>query len=362
MEDAKRTLGFPPDSSPSASEVRDAYLQKAKVMHPDIGGDLEQMKELNVAKDILEGKARPTYDRRPETTSTRSRWDPPKADVITFDEAKAKADIPSGIQWLFVTDRQRGKSNWNSDESSNYESAFVAYGRTEQQHVFVGAYYRERHDFYIGGTENRDTWAIKSFKMPIRDAKEGINPAWLYGHVLSAFKDIGFNGRFNSKIFDAREWTFKEKLPTGATASIKHWLVNSGQVEGNASTVVKRKHIVSLRVNQSFDSKPGYYSSPFSFESSYFQLVLIINGKEYPLSERDWVAFAKTRLQGKFLTTAIFGQYYYQGSEKTLTRLRSGKIILGWMIHKFVDLPSDAIEILKAAEAQMKGTPYVAKS
>ncbi len=63
MEDAKAVLGFPPGSHPSPSEVNKAYKMKAVENHPDRGGSHEKMVEINVAKEILEGKRR--EDRTP---------------------------------------------------------------------------------------------------------------------------------------------------------------------------------------------------------------------------------------------------------------------------------------------------------
>ena len=60
MGDALETLGLPVGSSPTPQEVSKAYKDKAFKNHPDRGGDPTKMVEINVAKDILEGKERPT--------------------------------------------------------------------------------------------------------------------------------------------------------------------------------------------------------------------------------------------------------------------------------------------------------------
>jgi len=361
MEDAKTTLGFPPGSDPTSSEIKDAYLQKVKILHPDVGGDLEQMKALNVAKDILEGKARPTYDRRPSDPETQTtRWQPPKEKKITFEEAVSKGSIPSGVQWLFVTPMQRGPS-WSSDESSRGDSTFVAYGRTEQQHVFVGARHYTRHDYYLGGTNNEDIWIVQSIEIPIR-AEEGKTPSWLYGNVLKALKNMGFSGRYNSKVIDAQGWKLNDRLPAGSDISIKNWLVNSGQVEGDDSSVAGRKHVVGLITNRSFTEKPGFYEEAHNpgnfrdgkYHGDYYNITLDLDGRLYELSEKDFHRFSSVRLGGKKLLNVIFGDYHYDGSKKQLTRIKTGKKVLGWMAENLIDLPNEAIEILKAAEAQMK--------
>lgn len=56
VEDAKLVLGLPPGRTPSPVEIQKAYRSKALQNHPDRGGDPTKMVEINVAKEILEGK------------------------------------------------------------------------------------------------------------------------------------------------------------------------------------------------------------------------------------------------------------------------------------------------------------------
>ncbi len=74
MEEAKAVLGFPPGASPSPTEVNKAYKQKAVENHPDRGGSHEKMVEINVAKEILEGR------RREDRTPYRPSPSPPAVD------------------------------------------------------------------------------------------------------------------------------------------------------------------------------------------------------------------------------------------------------------------------------------------
>jgi hypothetical protein len=338
MADAKEVLGFPPDSDPTPQEIKEAYRSKAVKLHPDVGGDPKAMQDLNVAKDILEGKARPTYDRRDELP-LRTRWEPPKKKEVTFEEARSKANIPSGVVWQFVTPAQRSTS-WSSDESSQRDSSFVAYGRVDDQHVFVAYRNYTREDYYIGGTRNEDIWTMKAVKLSARK-DEALQPHWLYGNVVRSLKGIGFEGRFNSKVLDAKGWNLDNRLPSGTPISIKHWLVQSGQVLGTEPSVVSRKHVVELTISGSaFDEKQD--------------LILTLNGRPYTLSDNDRKKIRNTRYGGKNLLNVIFGDYYYDRSSKQLTRSKHGKKIIGWMATSLPDLPNEATEILKAAEAQMK--------
>lgn len=367
MEDARAKLGFPPGSNPTDNEVNRAFrdlIREDPTLHVDRGGDVEKFQELEVAKAILLGQARPTYDRRepgePESTGVeRVRWEPPKKKEVTFQEAESKAGIPGGVAWLFVTPRQRGKS-WSSDESSLSDATFVAYGRTDNKHVFVGANHYTKQDHFVGGTDNSDIWKIKSVEISIK-ADEGKNPAWLYGQVVKSLKGIGFDGRFNSKVIDAQGWSLDSKTPNGAEVSIKHWLVGSGQVAGDDAAVAGRKQVVELYIERSMTEKSGFYPKPRSrhdtgaYYGDYYRLSLILNGKPETLSEKDWLAFAAARFGGKTALEAVYGDYYYGGEKKQLTRLRQGKVIMQWMLDSLKDLSPDASTVLQAASGQMKG-------
>jgi hypothetical protein len=370
MEEAKATLGFPPDSRPSAGDIKSAYRQKALEAHPDRGGSDEAMKALNAAKDILEGKQRPSYDRSAPDPAYgggggTGTWTPPERKEVTFDEAKAKAGIPfTSIDWLFVTPYQRGKG-WMSDESTLSDRYFVAYGRKDKKHYFVVAHHHERAEYYVGATHNDNIWTIEALDYPIRnEEKESQNPAWLYRNVVKALKGAGFKGKFNSKVLNAEDWKFKSRLPTGSATSIKHWLVNSGQVSGDAASVANRKHVIEIKVESTRDdNKSGFYPEPKArhnfwdgkYWGEYWKVTLIINGKPFTLSKDDTQKFLGARYKGKSLTNAIFGDYIYGSKTKQLTRLRAAKQYLEWMTTRFDDLPKEAMDVLKAVLEQKGG-------
>ena len=371
LEEAKAKLGFPPGSNPTPQEVKEAYRRKALESHPDRGGDEDAIKEINVAKDILDGKARPTYDRRPsgpsrspwptEEQQTSKPYEQPKKKEVSFDDAKAKAGIPSGVDWLFVTPPQRGVG-YSSDEFHREDVAFVAYGRTANQHVFVGYKHEVYEQYFVGAGPGSDIWTIRSFEYPIKDeAKESQNPAWLYGNVVRALKELESKGKFNSKVLDAKGWKFGDRLPSGAATSIKHWLVGSGQVQGDAPSVAGRKQVVELQLDKSSfgEQKPGFWPQPKtranfwdgSYHGDYYKITVILNGKPYVLDEQD-----TTKFLGKIPLESIYGRYYYGGEKKNLTRMPKGKAIIEWMVQNF-SLPSEEAMVgLQAAADQMKGS------
>jgi hypothetical protein len=367
MEEAKKTLGLDPNATPSPDEVKEAHRKKVFELHPDRGGAHEDMVEVNVAKDILEGKARPSYSRSPSSPShepsapSGGHWSPPKKREVTFQEAESKASIPSGVEWLFVTPSQRGTS-WQSDESSQQDSSWVAYGRTSNQHVFVGARNFSKQSFYVGGGADDNIWTIRSFEFPIR-TDEGQNPAWLYGNVGKALKAVGFEGKFNSKVMDAKGWAFSSRTPSTSTTSIKHWLVGSGQVSGDAPSVAGRKQVVEFTFNKSYEHKPGYVPAPTSrsntwdgkYHGDYYMMAVILNGRKYELTDDETTKILGLKAGGKTFLDLMFGRYQYGGEKKNVTRMPKGKMIISWFAENLKSLPPDAIDVLKAATEQMKG-------
>jgi hypothetical protein len=142
-DQAKKILGFPPDYYPSEEEVKKRYHQKVIENHPDRGGDLDKMVEINVAKDVLTGKAQERW--RPEPSPERTKYKPPPRPEaaytvkgVPFAAAWSGAGIPSGTDWKFVSERV-----------SLYSKGFpsqpgcVLYGQTATLHVFCAVFKQE---------------------------------------------------------------------------------------------------------------------------------------------------------------------------------------------------------------------------
>lgn len=362
LEEAKTALGFPPTSAPSPGDIKSAWKTLAFKSHPDRGGDEETMKELNAAKDILLGKARPSYSRSspgyssPNYPSSGGEADwgdfQPKEhqyEVVTFEEAKAKSNLPSGVTWKFVTPMQSGRGGWSGDSSSKTSKAFVAYGVKDKQHVFAGASNSYDYSGFVGGGHTIDIWTIEVVQIPMKK-DEGKNPAWLYRNVVSTLKKLGLDAKFNSKVMDADGWKFKEKLPKGKGVSIKHWLVNSGEVSADDSSVAGRKQVVELEYHRSYMEKPGFHEVETGYSTDHLKIVLNLNGKSVDLSKGDTQKVVKSRL-----LTVVYGARLYDGSKKNLTRMRNGKRVMEWLVKNLKDLKDQDVAVLEAAMGQMRG-------
>lgn len=353
LDEAKGLLGFRPDDNPSESEITRAYRAKAFEAHPDRGGSEDQMVQINVARDVLTGRQRPTYDRGtttppPPSSSVRTRYEKPAEKKVTFREAVSRAGVPSGVEWQFVTDVQRG-TGYSSDEFLRSDSCRVAYGKTDTKHVFVAFRHFVYRQMFIGAGADEDIWTVRCHEYPIK-AEEGTQPAWLYGNVVRALSSVEFDGKFNSKVLDARGWKLDDdKLPRGTGLSIKHWLVESGAVAGDDPKVVNRKNVVEIVYGKAYDATPNHYKiDRGGYANDYESVAIVCNGKTEFLNERDLTRFIKAGLVRK-----IFGDYPWGGQKKSLTRLRDGKKYMQAFINNF-SLSSQTRTILEATLSQMK--------
>lgn len=374
-EDALKTLGFGPNDHPNDLEVTKAYKSKALKAHPDAGGSHESMVELNIAKEILDGKTRPTYQRAPAEEyayTPYKRPEPPKKDEVTFEQAKSKAGLPSSVEWVFMTDTQRASNNYSGDESSKSDNAWVVYGRTASSHVFVGV----EHSYYSGlagaNDGGYDYWSIRSNEYSL-DTK--ITPTWLSGCISKAISEMKwFGGRFNNKVFEVKgkdplknAGSLNAATLSGRSTSLKNILVNMGEVSGDDPSVANRKIPVELKVEQDygFDSKvkPGFYPEPATssntwdgkYHGYYYKIELNIAGRDYALDETDTKKLLGLKLGGKRLLSVILGDYWDRGGKKVITRMPKGKVLLQGFLEYLKGLPAPAVELLQRAMEQMKG-------
>ncbi len=122
VEEARQTLGFPPGYTPSPVEIQKAYRTKAIENHPDRGGSHEKMVEVNVAKEILEGKR-------------HDRYSPPKRDP---EEERRREQERKRAQALTTVD-QAAKQVGDAAESA-MRNADIGYGKLHLRDFFSEDY------------------------------------------------------------------------------------------------------------------------------------------------------------------------------------------------------------------------------
>jgi hypothetical protein len=359
--EALRILGL--SGNPTEQEIRKAQRIKAmEYGHDRPGGDVAKVTQANAASLILLEQLEKGYtpdsadDGRYNYPGAGPVEPPPKPVEVTFAEAKSKASIPANVKWLFVTESH--SSGYSSDEFENRASGYVAVGETEQQWVFVMVEHYTRQDYIIGSkTTPTDVYNILSREV----TKSGPpTPQLLYGGVVKMWGLFPhLEKKFNSKIhilpegWDFNDFSKRTNWAMGRSTTIKNFLVDSGQVaEGDLK--VPRKMNIEVSYAKSFDQKPGHYQNTLSrYGSDWEKLTLVVNGREHPLSESDMKKLGAFKVGGKRFMARVFGDYFYGGETKSLSRNRDGKAIMTWMAEN-LSLDAGVIDALKSAVAASK--------
>jgi hypothetical protein len=340
MGEALEVLGFPPGADPSPSEVKKQQRRKTVEHHPDRGGDAAKQIEVNVAADILLGKQRPSggfgggYE-RPQRQQ-RPYEAPKKQDdnVVTFDEAKASGGVPGSVEWMFVTTSH--SSGYSSDEMVRQATGWVAVGQTDDSYIFTAVENYRFEDYFPGSlTGKHDVWRIKTIKWGKSKAAGKKLTSVLVGGIKLAWGQFQeMDKKFNYKVIPAKGWTFGERMPKGRATTVKNYVLDEGLMReedlGSPRTYTIEVNYETARLDQRDNPPAGYYKH--SEWSDPYKLTIIVNGtKDYPLSENAMAKLHKLRLKGKSFLEWMFGDYYYGGETKNLTRKREGKQVMAWM-------------------------------
>mgnify|MGYP000096829110 FL=1 len=351
VEQAKQILGFDPGHTPTHEEVAKAYKNLAFKNHPDRGGDPKKMVEINVAKDILEGKRvdrdlpgpGPSY-----TTTTTYKRTEIKDDVITFEEAMAKAGVPhSGVEWKFVT--KSGSSKTHNPSTSG----FVVYGKSDTAHIFVAVshynYYPNelgdrmvREDFFHMNVQHFPlsqplvTLAPKVIRQMYANFEYG---AYAYSAKV-ALLPAGIT--FTRKLYSTMSWRWVQ---------FKDAMGIMGEISNEHPWVKGRKVTCECMITGEIAGEQ-YMSSDGEMRSFHTPVVaLIFNGREFQLKPESVKAMQEYR---PGIMNKIFGQYQDRGAKKSLSRKSDGKQIMQWMVDNFKTEPPEVIDLLKAAIGSLK--------
>ena len=339
LEEAKEALGFKPEESPSEADIQKAWKNMAFMFHPDRGGDEEVMKEVNVARDVLLGKQRATYSPS-SSPSTGSPADygtyqrtPRQETVVTFDEAKASAGIPSGVDW-----KMKATTAYGGYGDTSY-SGYVVYGQTERLGVFVSVHNYNTANAFSNSSSN--IYTVKCREVPLDSLKTARDWAEVFKGMYSRFDGLkrGFNNKVeilpsSYKLDDQYGQVLKT---VGLVDAIEMLGLSGAPVEDPLAT--GRKLVVVFQV--------GNIDTPYEDQKK--PDTLIINGREFALSPESSKLLAAKRVY-----RLVFGAYYYPESKKDLTKSKDGKKVLEWMSTSFTHEPQALRDMLAAASAQMK--------
>ena len=135
LAEAKAILGLPLTGELTPEEINKAYRKKAIENHPDRGGSHEKMVEVNVAKEVLEGKRSQTFKSRPYTRPNPPPTNQPPAPKVEVVKGKSFSDaVPSwvnAVDWKIVSNAV----GWYYPASSSSGKATILLGLKGDQYL-----------------------------------------------------------------------------------------------------------------------------------------------------------------------------------------------------------------------------------
>lgn len=311
LADAKRVLGLPATGEPTPEEVSKAYKRRAVENHPDLGGSHEKMVEINVAKDILEGKQRPSSGPAPRPTpgqapggwndKDRVRERPQKVQRgRDFNNAKSHASLPA-VEWKFRSSTVVGSPTEFTEQQSkaqegekgtglnSYVVGWVCYGQTSSQHVFLLVEHAIPNNF---GEVLYDEWCMEVVETyPLTQdisklAPKAIKALLGKGKLLTATKAP-------TKYVAMSTLVEAEIQRREGGVNLKDILIGTGLVSGSSSQSMARKTTIELVGKRSPIKDRANKAKPEG-ERVYFKIdawrlhdfTLYVNGKAYPLSDQ----------------------------------------------------------------------------
>lgn len=346
IPEAKQILGFPPSSNPSPEEIAKAYKAKAIANHPDKGGTHEKMVEINVAKDLLDGKGKASPPQR-SPGYPPGGWTP--ADEVPrrqkqeiedtikgepFEAAWGSSGAPAGTEWKFVSIPQ-----WDWDVPGHPgHRVWVMYGQTDQKHVFVAL--KER------GESAGGVWIDKKFTKIEEDWQSSMIDAPIAQNIakiaLKNIKSVASGWAESNLKFDTPNkfiaWPggkptkqIIEKIPRSGGAALKDILLGVGLLADEDPSIAGRKSVVEIytKYSQEKVQKARANKNKYITIVDQYDFFIRINGKAEQLA--DDTVQKMTRI----IIPYVFNWEVTEGRPKNLTRLRGGRFKTG---------PADAIK------------------
>lgn len=253
LQEAKAVLGFPPTSAPSPEEIQKAYKRKVIENHPDRGGDHAKMVEVNVAKDLLDGKGRATW--RPEPAPPRPKREEPKVvetiPGVDFRSAIAKSGVPMNVEWKCISKPQYAP--FPEHRTSVGSMVWTLIGKTDQKIWVLSVKSRHEAKFLDGSKggmiEMAEDWQANVVSMPANK-----NPLVMLPKLVRSPSVMFEDG---SKCDPPKKWVVwdggnlnelgvkKIKYGSGG-AGLKDILLQTGFVSSDAKGVADRKSVVEI--------------------------------------------------------------------------------------------------------------------
>lgn len=348
LQEAKAVLGFPPGAIPSPEEVSKAYKVKALENHPDRGGSHEKMVEVNVAKDLLLGKGKPTpdaggsagdwvrdwYKNSPGGTGggyqqRQKREPPPVVETIPGDDfgtAVSKAGAPTTIEWKCVSKPVyavvKEKRAWNSD-------IWTLVGVTDQKFWVLSVKLRLGNTYFDadrnGNVQVDPGWQANLVSLPRNKDPLKILPKLVRSPSV-LFED-------GTVADPPKKWVVWEggrltehgvkRVKGSGGAALKDVLAMTGIVSGEAAGVSGRKSVVEMipRYNKAKAEQLRKEQGGKVYAYQLFDYEVRVNGKSDMLS-----ADTIKNLEKNHFIMAVFDYNPSDGVAKQLSKLRGSRL------------------------------------
>jgi hypothetical protein len=288
---------------------------------------------------VLLGKQRPTgparddggYYRGPKSPGAYN--EPPKAKPdpvrVSWEDAKAAAGVPSGVDWKFKT-----QNAWGG-HGDTHILGFVAVGQKDADSwVFVAVEHYRSQNAFTG--EDIDEWWMKA--QGVNGSLRDVAPKF----IRQMFKFPHVSKQFNAKVELFPEgMIFSEKMANMLSVravSFKDAMEILGELREDDPWKA-RKVQITMVLNR--DRKGAEFKDAIEF---------LVNGRSFKLDDES-VEYLKTKTK---ILNIVYGAYYYfSGDKKVLTKASNGKRVMEFLAEKLTHEPQQLRDALATAAAQM---------
>jgi len=340
-EDAARILGVPVNADEAT--IRKVWRQKTIENHPDRGGSVEAMAQINVAAETLLGQGvgsdppppsprrrpgEPTEEQRREWEERRKREEakkkvpPPDPQGGSFTSAASKG---SGVDWKIISENSYRDDVIRDDETApgwqpgeevpatywRITRSWVLFGVKNGQGVMMGLVYRRNQRGNPGSNPGATSEAWEAVVRPVKGDPRKVLPK-----TANAFLgEHGYvGGRVKWGLLDGSVPKDPNKVPTRLT------LPKALEIAGFAKPSKRRKPLVVIEVAR----KPNFRDIAMEIRNDNsrpwhkaYTFTVTVDGKGRDLSDDE-----VHRLSKSTFLLAVFSYDYEKKSRIDLTAIR----------------------------------------
>lgn len=335
-DQAKEVLGFPPHKNPTPEEIKSSWKARAFRHHPDRGGSTEKMVQLNVAKDILEGKGRATWEPRKDpqpAKPAKPTYTPPTPDSVIegqdFGGAWADSGVPADTEWKFVS----VPVGMRIRDREPYYLLWILYGQASGRHVFLALRKREALTTTTSGSDNTVTqydldWQSSALMYPLSTDLVKLAPR--------AIKQIANGWAIATKFKTPTRYypweagrpteTLIEKVRFAGGVSLKTILLNTGVLGETSAADLGMKTTVEIitKSNPEREARMRAQKNGMANMADTLDFWIRVGGRKYGLSDASIQQFERV------VIPYILGwDLLRDGYTKNLTKMKGSRSRMG---------------------------------